>query len=42
MRRTTRDSIPRHVDYMWPLWKVLDVTPDGRGTDWHPRYRYDT
>ncbi len=33
---------PRHVDYMWPIWKVLDLTPDGRGTDWHPRYRYDT
>jgi len=33
---------PRHVDYMWPIWQVLDVTPDGRGTDWHPRYRYDT
>jgi predicted dithiol-disulfide oxidoreductase (DUF899 family) len=33
---------PRHVDYMWPIWKVLDVTPDGRGTDWHPRYGYDT
>jgi len=26
---------------MWPIWKVLDVTPDGRGADWHPRYRYD-
>ena len=33
---------PRHVDYMWPIWKVLDVTPDGRGTDWRPRYRYDS
>jgi predicted dithiol-disulfide oxidoreductase (DUF899 family) len=33
---------PRHVDYMWPIWKVLDLTPDGRGTDWHPRYRYDS
>ncbi len=32
---------PRHVDFMWPIWKVLDVTPDGRGTDWHPRYSYD-
>jgi predicted dithiol-disulfide oxidoreductase (DUF899 family) len=32
---------PRHVDYMWPIWKVLDVTPAGRGTDWDPRYRYD-
>jgi predicted dithiol-disulfide oxidoreductase (DUF899 family) len=34
------DQHPRHVDYMWPIWKVLDVTPDGRGTDWHPRYDY--
>jgi len=32
---------PRHVDYMWPLWKVLDLIPEGRGTDWHPRYDYD-
>jgi predicted dithiol-disulfide oxidoreductase (DUF899 family) len=32
----------RHVDYMWPIWQVLDLTPGGRGTDWHPRYRYDT
>lgn len=23
----------RHVDSIWPLWHVLDVTPDGRGTD---------
>jgi predicted dithiol-disulfide oxidoreductase (DUF899 family) len=21
---------PRHVDYMWPFWKLLDGTPDGR------------
>ena len=26
----------RHIDSMWPLWNVLDTTPDGRGTDWHP------
>jgi predicted dithiol-disulfide oxidoreductase (DUF899 family) len=32
---------PRHVDYMWPIWKVLDLTPAGRGTDWHPRYGYE-
>jgi predicted dithiol-disulfide oxidoreductase (DUF899 family) len=31
---------PRHVDYMWPIWKVLDLTPEGRGTDWHPQYDY--
>jgi predicted dithiol-disulfide oxidoreductase (DUF899 family) len=31
---------PRHVDYEWPIWKVLDVLPEGRGTDWHPQYDY--
>lgn len=24
---------PRHVDSIWPLWNVLDMTPGGRGTD---------
>jgi predicted dithiol-disulfide oxidoreductase (DUF899 family) len=23
----------RHVDSIWPIWNVLDVTPEGRGTD---------
>ena len=32
---------PRHVDYMWLIWAVFDVTPDGRGTDWHPALSYD-
>jgi predicted dithiol-disulfide oxidoreductase (DUF899 family) len=31
---------PRHVDFMWPLWKVFDLTPEGRGTDWNPRLQY--
>ena len=26
---------PRHVDAIWPLWNMLDFTPDGRG-DWYP------
>jgi len=30
---------PRHVDFIWPLWAVLDRTPDGRG-DWHPELTY--
>lgn len=30
---------PRHVDFMWPLWAMLDRTPDGRG-DWHPSLSY--
>jgi predicted dithiol-disulfide oxidoreductase (DUF899 family) len=24
---------PRHVDSIWPLWNVLDMTPEGRGDD---------
>jgi predicted dithiol-disulfide oxidoreductase (DUF899 family) len=28
---------PRHVDAIWPLWNLLDLTPEGRGTDWYPR-----
>jgi predicted dithiol-disulfide oxidoreductase (DUF899 family) len=24
---------PRHVDSIWPLWNVLDMTPAGRGSD---------
>jgi len=31
---------PRHVDFMWPLWAVLDRTHEGRGTDWGPRLEY--
>ena len=32
----------RHVDSIWPIWNVLDVTPDGRGTESSfPALRYD-
>ena len=27
----------RHIDMMWPLWNVLDITPEGRGADWYPK-----
>ena len=30
---------PRHVDYMWPMWSILDRTPAGRG-DWGPELKY--
>jgi predicted dithiol-disulfide oxidoreductase (DUF899 family) len=30
----------RHVDMIWPLWNVLDVTPGGRGSDWYPKLSY--
>jgi len=31
---------PRHIDFMWPLWAVLDAAPDGRGADWRPGLAY--
>ena len=31
---------PRHVDVIWPLWNLFDYTPEGRGTDWHPKLVY--
>ncbi len=31
----------RHVDLIWPLWNLLDLTPEGRGTTWHPKLRYE-
>lgn len=33
---------PRHVDLVWPIWNLFDLTPEGRGTDWHPRLSYAT
>ena len=31
---------PRGAPDLMPLWTVLDVTPEGRGTDWYPRLDY--
>lgn len=31
---------PRHIDSMWPLWNVFDLTPTGRGDDWWPELEY--
>ncbi|HWB76937.1 MAG TPA: DUF899 family protein [Nannocystaceae bacterium] len=30
----------RHIDTMWPLWNVLDTTPEGRGESWFPKLWY--
>jgi predicted dithiol-disulfide oxidoreductase (DUF899 family) len=30
---------PRHVDSIWPMWSLFDLTPDGRGKD-HPKLQY--
>jgi predicted dithiol-disulfide oxidoreductase (DUF899 family) len=31
----------RHVDFMWPLWNILDTTPGGRGTEFYLRLEYE-
>jgi predicted dithiol-disulfide oxidoreductase (DUF899 family)/uncharacterized protein YndB with AHSA1/START domain len=31
---------PRHLDAMWPLWNILDLTPAGRGAHWRPQLSY--
>lgn len=33
---------PRHVDLIWPLWNLFDLTPEGRGTDWYPKLSYES
>lgn len=30
----------RHLDLIWPLWNVLDMTPRGRIEDWYPKLDY--
>jgi predicted dithiol-disulfide oxidoreductase (DUF899 family) len=31
----------RHVDAIWPVWSMLDFSPEGRGTDSRIKLRYD-
>lgn len=38
--KAEKNQNQRHVDMIWPLWNLLDVTPEGRGTDWYPRLSY--
>ena len=37
-----RGQDKRHVDLIWPLWNLLDMTPEGRGTGWWPKLSYET
>jgi predicted dithiol-disulfide oxidoreductase (DUF899 family) len=30
----------RHIDMFWPLWNLLDLTPEGRGANWFPSLTY--
>ena len=38
--KADKDQNQRHVDMIWPLWNLLDLTPGGRGKDWYPRINY--
>jgi len=38
---TEEGQSPRHVDAIWPLWNLFDFTPEGRGTNWHPKLSYE-
>jgi predicted dithiol-disulfide oxidoreductase (DUF899 family) len=38
--REEKGQNARHLDLMWPLWNVLDLTPEGRGSDWYPKLGY--
>jgi predicted dithiol-disulfide oxidoreductase (DUF899 family) len=31
---------PCHLDLMWPLWNLFDLTPEGRGETWYPQLSY--
>lgn len=35
------DQHPRHVDPIFPMWNVFDLTPEGRPADWFPQTAYD-
>ncbi len=40
--RSEKGQHPRHLDLMWPLWNLFDLTPEGRGKDWYPKLSYES
>lgn len=42
MKRAMADpgQDPREVPDIATLWNILDLTPEGRGTDWYPKLAY--
>lgn len=37
---TDKGQDPRHGDFLFPLWSVFDLAPEGRGKDWYPKLSY--
>ena len=38
--RSESGQDPRHVDLLWPLWNLFDLTPEGRAKGWYPSLSY--
>lgn len=38
--RPVRSAHPRYVNFLWPFWKVLDLTAEVRGSNWLPSVSY--
>ena len=41
LSRPMESGHPRHVDIVWPLWNLLDMTPQGRGDAIIPKQDYE-
>ena len=41
LSRPMENGHPRHVDPIWTLWNLLDLTPEGRGDAIVPRQNYE-
>jgi predicted dithiol-disulfide oxidoreductase (DUF899 family) len=39
---TDADQDPRHVGTLEPLWNLLDLTPEGRPSDWDEQLHYES
>lgn len=34
------ENHPRHLDNLWPVWNLFDLTPGGRDPNWYPKNAY--
>ena len=41
LSRPMDNGHPRHVDVIWPLWNLLDMTPQGRGEAMVPKQDFE-
>ncbi len=41
LSRPMENGHPRHMDMIWPMWNLLDMTPEGRGDAIVPRQDFE-